>query len=178
MSKKIVVFIIDDFEDFEFIFFVEVFKFVGYQVIMIEKQVGKMVKGKQGEVEVVIDRVIDDVILGEFDVLLLFGGYFFDQLCGDECFVIFICDFVNGGKLVFVICYGLQLLISVDVICGCKFMVVKLIVVDVKNVGGEFYDQEVVVDNEQLVISRMLDDLLVFNCEVLCLFGVGIMLLV
>lgn len=131
-----------------------------------------MVKGKKGEVSVIIDKFIDEVMFVEFDVLLLLGGYLLDYLCGDNCFVIFICDFVNSGKLVFVICYGLQLLISVDVIWGCKLIVVKLIIIDVKNVGVEFYDQEVVVDKDQLVISWILDDLLVFNCEVLCLFGV------
>lgn len=172
MSKKIVVLIIDEFEDLEFILLVVEFCQVGYEVIIIEKEVGKMVKGKKGEVSVIIDKVIDDVCFDEFDVLLLLGGYLLDYLCGDSCFVDFICDFVNSGKLVFVICYGLQLLISVDVICGCKFMVVKLIIIDVKNVGVEFYDQEVVVDKDQLVISCMFDDLLVFNCEVLCLLGV------
>ncbi|MFO5697151.1 DJ-1/PfpI family protein, partial [Klebsiella pneumoniae] len=46
--------------------------------------------------------------------------------------------------------------------------------VDVKNAGGEFYDQEVVVDNEQLVTSRTPDDLPAFNREALRLLGAGI----
>lgn len=37
MSKKIVVLIIDEFEDLEFILFVDEFCKVGYEVIIIEK---------------------------------------------------------------------------------------------------------------------------------------------
>lgn len=63
-------------------------------------------KGKKGEVSVIIDKFIDEVTFAEFDVLLLSGGYLSDYLRGDNRFVIFIRDFVNSGKLVFVICYG------------------------------------------------------------------------
>ncbi|MFO5888352.1 DJ-1/PfpI family protein, partial [Klebsiella pneumoniae] len=43
-----------------------------------------------------------------------------------------------------------------------------------QDAGGEFYDQEVVVDNEQLVTSRTPDDLPAFNREALRLLGAGI----
>lgn len=75
MSKKIAVLITDDFEDSEFTSPAEAFKLAGHQVITIEKQAGKTVKGKQGKAEVAIDRAIDDVTPGEFDALLLPGGY-------------------------------------------------------------------------------------------------------
>lgn len=81
MSKKIAVLITDDFEDSEFTSPAEAFKLAGHQVITIEKQAGKTVKGKQGEAEVAIDRAIDDVTPGEFDALLLPGGYSPDQRC-------------------------------------------------------------------------------------------------
>lgn len=58
-----------------------------------------------------------------------------DQLRGDERFVTFTRDFVNGGKPVFAICHGPQLLISADVIRGRKLTAVKPIVVDVKTPG-------------------------------------------
>ncbi len=43
--------------------------------------------------------------------------------------------------------------------------------IDVKNAGAEFYDQEVVVDKDQLVTSRTPDDLPAFNREALRLLG-------
>ena len=171
MSKKIAVLITDDFEDSEFTSPADAYRLAGHKVVTIEKQAGKKVKGKKGEAEVVIDKAIDDVSPADFDALLLPGGYSPDSLRGDERFVTFTRDFVNSGKPVFAICHGPQLLISADVIRGRKLTAVKPIVVDVKNAGGEFYDQEVVIDNEQLVTRRTPDDLPAFNREALRLLG-------
>ncbi|MFG6656130.1 type 1 glutamine amidotransferase domain-containing protein [Scandinavium sp. M-37] len=171
MSKKIAVLLTDEFEDSEFASPAAEFKKAGHQVVTIEKQAGKTVKGKKGETRVAIDKAIDDVSPAEFDALLLPGGYSPDQLRGDERFVTFTRDFINSGKPVFAICHGPQLLISADVLRGRKLTAVKPIVVDVKNAGGEFYDQEVVVDKDQLVTSRTPDDLPAFNREALRLLG-------
>jgi protease I len=171
MSKKIAVLLTDEFEDSEFASPAAEFKKAGHQVITIEKQAGKTVTGKKGEARVAIDKAIDEVSPAEFDALLLPGGYSPDQLRGDERFVTFTRDFINSGKPVFAICHGPQLLISADVLRGRKLTAVKPIVVDVKNAGGEFYDQEVVVDKDQLVTSRTPDDLPAFNREALRLLG-------
>lgn len=171
MSKKIAVLLTDEFEDSEFASPAAEFKKAGHQVVTIEKQAGKTVKGKKGETRVAIDKAIDDVSPAEFDALLLPGGYSPDKLRGDERFVTFTRDFINSGKPVFAICHGPQLLISADVLRGRKLTAVKPIVVDVKNAGGEFYDQEVVVDKDQLVTSRTPDDLPAFNREALRLLG-------
>ncbi|MEJ5073327.1 type 1 glutamine amidotransferase domain-containing protein [Scandinavium goeteborgense] len=171
MSKKIAVLLTDEFEDSEFASPAAEFKKAGHQVITIEKQAGKTVTGKKGETRVAIDKAIDEVSPADFDALLLPGGYSPDQLRGDERFVTFTRDFINSGKPVFAICHGPQLLISADVLRGRKLTAVKPIVVDVKNAGGEFYDQEVVVDKDQLVTSRTPDDLPAFNREALRLLG-------
>ena len=171
MSKKIAVLITDDFEDSEFTSPAEAFKLAGHQVVTIEKQAGKTVKGKQGEAEVAIDKAIDDVTPAQFDALLLPGGYSPDQLRGDERFVTFTRDFVNSGKPVFAICHGPQLLISAEVVRGRKLTGVKSIAIDLKNAGADFHDQEVVVDKDQLVTSRTPEDLIAFNREALRLLG-------
>ena len=71
MSTRIAVLITDEFEDSEFTSPAEVYKRAGYEVVTIEEQAGKTVKGKQGDAEVTIDRSIDDVSPAEFDALLL-----------------------------------------------------------------------------------------------------------
>jgi len=171
MSKKIAVLITDEFEDSEFTSPAEAFRKAGHEVVTIEKQAGNTVKGKQGEAEVTIDKSIDDVTPEQFDALLLPGGHSPDSLRGDERFVSFTRDFVNSGKPVFAICHGPQLLISADVIRGRKLTTVKPIIIDVKNAGAEFHDQEVVIDKDQLVTSRTPDDLPAFNREALRLLG-------
>lgn len=171
MSKKIAVLITDEFEDSEFTSPADAFRKAGHQVITIEKQAGNTVTGKRGEAKVKIDASIDEVNPADFDALLLPGGHSPDSLRGDDRFVTFTRDFVNSGKPVFAICHGPQLLISADVVRGRKLTAVKPIVVDVKNAGADFYDQEVVVDKDQLVTSRTPDDLPAFNRESLRLLG-------
>lgn len=171
MSKKIAVLITDEFEDSEFTSPADAFRKAGHQVITIEKKAGNTVTGKRGEAKVKIDASIDEVNPADFDALLLPGGHSPDSLRGDDRFVTFTRDFVNSGKPVFAICHGPQLLISADVVRGRKLTAVKPIVVDVKNAGADFYDQEVVVDKDQLVTSRTPDDLPAFNRESLRLLG-------
>ncbi|MFX0567749.1 type 1 glutamine amidotransferase domain-containing protein [Kosakonia cowanii] len=171
MSKKIAVLITDEFEDSEFTSPAEAYRKAGHEVVTIEKEAGKTVTGKQGEAKVKIDKAIDEVSPDEFDALLLPGGHSPDSLRGDDRFVTFTREFVKSGKPVFAICHGPQLLISADVIRGRKLTAVKPIVIDVKNAGAEFFDQEVVIDNDQLVTSRTPDDLPAFNREALRLLG-------
>ncbi|MBS5772297.1 type 1 glutamine amidotransferase domain-containing protein [Kosakonia cowanii] len=171
MSKKIAVLITDEFEDSEFTSPAEAYRKAGHEVVTIEKEAGKTVTGKQGEAKVKIDKAIDEVSPDEFDALLLPGGHSPDSLRGDDRFVTFTREFVDSGKPVFAICHGPQLLISADVIRGRKLTAVKPIVIDVKNAGAEFFDQEVVIDKDQLVTSRTPDDLPAFNREALRLLG-------
>ncbi|MBK0015842.1 type 1 glutamine amidotransferase [Kosakonia sp. S58] len=171
MSKKIAVLITDEFEDSEFTSPAEAYRKAGHEVVTIEKEAGKTVTGKQGEAKVKIDKAIDEVSPDEFDALLLPGGHSPDSLRGDDRFVTFTRQFVDSGKPVFAICHGPQLLISADVIRGRKLTAVKPIVIDVKNAGAEFFDQEVVIDKDQLVTSRTPDDLPAFNREALRLLG-------
>ena len=158
MGKKIAVLITDEFEDSEFTSPAEAFRKAGHEVITIEKEAGKTVKGH-------------NVSPSDFDALLLPGGHSPDSLRGDERFVTFTRDFVSTGKPVFAICHGPQLLISADVVRGRKLTAVKPIVIDLKNAGAEFYDQEVVNDKDQLITSRTPDDLPAFNREALRLLG-------
>ena len=171
MSKKIAVLITDEFEDSEFTSPAEAFRKAGHEVVTIDNQAGKTVKGHKGEASVTIDKSIDDVTAAQFDALLLPGGHSPDTLRGDDRFVTFTRDFVASGKPVFAICHGPQLLISADVVRGRKLTAVKPIVIDLKNAGADFYDQEVVVDQDQLVTSRTPDDLPAFNREALRLLG-------
>lgn len=171
MGKKIAVLITDEFEDSEFTSPAEAFRKAGHDVVTIEMEAGKTVKGKKGEASITIDKAIDEVKPDEFDALLLPGGHSPDTLRGDDRFVTFTRDFVNSGKPVFAICHGPQLLISAEVVRGRKLTTVKPIVIDLKNAGADFYDQEVVIDDNQIVTSRTPDDLPAFNREALRLLG-------
>ena len=163
MSRKIAVLITDEFEDSEFTSPAEAYTKAGHEVVTIEMEVGKTVTGKQGKAQVKIDKDIDHVSPAEFDALLLPGGHSPDSLRGDDRFVNFTKEFVASGKPIFAICHGPQLLISANGVRGRKMTCVKAIAIDLKNAGADFYDKEVVVDNDKLVTSRTPEDLPAFN---------------
>nr|WP_314688959.1 type 1 glutamine amidotransferase domain-containing protein [uncultured Pantoea sp.] len=165
MGKKIAVLITDDFEDSEFTSPADAYTQAGHEVVTIEMQAGKTVKGKQGKAEVKIDKDIDHVSAAEFDALLLPGGHSPDALRGDDRFVQFTKEFVASGKPIFAICHGPQLLISANGVRGRKMTCVKAIAIDLRNAGADFYDKEVVVDDDKLVTSRTPEDLPAFNRE-------------
>lgn len=165
MSKTIAVLITDGFEDAEYTSPLRAYQHAGHQVITIEKKAGNQVTGKQGATTVTIDKSIDEVSVDQFDALLLPGGHSPDALRGDDRFVDFTRAFHDSGKPIFAICHGPQLLISAGVVRGKKMTTVKSVAIDLKNAGADFFDKEVVVDNDRLVSSRTPDDLPAFNRE-------------
>lgn len=75
MSKKIAVLVTDMVEDSEYTEPVNAYKEAGHEVVTIEKEAGKAVKGKQGEATIAIDKGIDDVSPSDFDALLIPGAF-------------------------------------------------------------------------------------------------------
>lgn len=165
MGKNIATLITDMFEDVEYSEPAKAFKEAGHTVTTIEKEAGKMVKGKQGETNVIIDKSIDDVKPEKYDALFLPGGFSPDQLRADERFVTFTKAFMDKKKPVFAICHGPQLLITAKDLEGRQATGYKSIKVDMEYAGANFKDQEVVVCSEQLVTSRNPDDIPAFIRE-------------
>jgi protease I len=110
---------------------------------------------------VAVEKSFGDVSPGDFDALLIPGGYSPDKLRADEEAVAFVRDFMKTGKPVFSICHGPQILITADVLRGRRITGWKSIRQDIKNAGAEFADKEVVVDGN-LVSSRQPSDLPAF----------------
>ncbi|MEH7273697.1 type 1 glutamine amidotransferase domain-containing protein [Neobacillus vireti] len=171
MSKKIAVLVTNDFEDSEYAEPVQAFKEKGHEVIAIEIEKGKTVKGKQGKSQVVIDKSIDDVSPEEFDALFIPGGFSPDILRADERFVTFAKAFMDAKKPVLAICHGPQLLITAKTLEGRDVTGYKSIHVDLENAGANLHDKEVVVCQNQLVTSRQPDDLPAFVQESLRIIG-------
>jgi PfpI family intracellular protease len=97
--------------------------------------------GARPLIPVKISQSIDSVSTGDFDALLIPGGYSPEKLGVHENAVKFTRDFMNSGKPVFAICHAGQLLIAADVVRGRKMTGCKSIVEDIKNAGAEFIDQ-------------------------------------
>jgi deglycase len=112
------------------------------------------------------EKAASEVSVDDFDALLLPGGVANpDFLRTDEATVSLIRDFVDAGKPVGVICHGPWTLVEAGVLKGRRITSWPSLQTDIRNAGGEWVDEEVVVD-DTLVSSRKPDDLPAFCAKV------------
>jgi protease I len=109
-----------------------------------------------------VDRVVADADAGDYDGLVLPGGVANpDNLRTDEDAVGFVTGFFEEGKPVAVICHGPWTLVEGDLVRGRQLTSFPSVKTDIINAGGDWVDEEVVVDGG-LVSSRNPDDLPAF----------------
>jgi protease I len=84
--------------------------------------------------------------------------------------VSFVRAFFEAGKPVAAICHGPWTILETGAARGYRMTSWPSLRTDITNAGGDWVDEEVVVD-ENLVTSRKPDDLPAFNREVIALFG-------
>ena len=120
-----------------------------------------------------VDKAIGDVSPGDYDGVLLPGGVVNpDNLRQDEKVVSFLQEFAKTGKPIASICHGPWTLVEADLVRGRKLTSYPSIRTDIVNAGGEWVDEEVVVD-QGLVTSRNPDDLPAFNAKAVEEFAEG-----
>ena len=110
-----------------------------------------------------VDRTIEEVDASEYDALMIPGGVGNpDQLRGDENVVSFVREFFEAGKPVASICHGPWVLVEAGVVRNRKLTSWPTLQTDIRNAGGNWVDEQVVVD-QGLVTSRKPDDIPAFN---------------
>jgi protease I len=120
-------------------------------------------KGDQFDVDIPLENARAD----DFDALVLPGGLMNpDQLRATPAAVNFVRAFGEAGKPIGAICHGPWVLIEAGLVNGRRLTSWPAIQSDIKNAGGNWVDEEVVVDNG-LVTSRKPDDLPAFNAKVI-----------
>jgi len=118
-----------------------------------------------------VDHTVDGVSADDYDALLIPGGVGNpDQLRGDENAVAFVQEFNRAGKPMAVICHGPWVLVESGAVRGKRVTSWPTLETDIRNAGGEWVDQEVVVDGN-IVTSRKPDDIPAFNREMLRIFS-------
>jgi protease I len=121
-----------------------------------------------------VDHTVQDANPKQYDALVLPGGVANpDFLRMDENAVAFIHSFFEEGKPVGVICHGPWTLVEADVLRGRKITSWPSLKTDIRNAGGTWVDEEVVVD-EGLVSSRKPDDLPAFCGKIVEEFCEGV----
>ena len=158
----------------------------GVEQVELEKPVEGL-KGKGAEVEYVtlepgevqafnhldhgdkiqVDKAVKDADASDYDALLLPGGVANpDFLRMDEDAVSFVRSFVEQAKPIGVICHGPWTLVEAGVLKGRTITSWPSLQTDIRNAGGNWVDEEVVVD-EGLVSSRNPDDIPAFTDKII-----------
>jgi protease I len=123
--------------------------------------------------KVAVDRTVEEASPDDYDAILIPGGVGNpDQLRGDENAVAFVRALYDAGKPMAVICHGPWLLVEAGIARGRRVTSWPTLETDIRNAGGEWVDQEVVVD-DGIVTSRKPDDIPAFNRKMVDVFVQG-----
>ena len=98
---------------------------------------------------------------GEFDAVVVPGGWCPDFMRRDETMIAFIRKCVADGILLAAICHGGWMLCCTDALRGRKATSFMAIRHDMSNAGAEWIDAETVIDGN-LITARKPDDLPAF----------------
>jgi protease I len=175
-NKKVAILVADGFEQVEMTKPREALKEAGAETKIVSPKSGQIQgmnhadKGDKFDVDLTLDAADPE----EFDALMIPGGLMNpDELRGNPDALEFVRHFFEEGKPVAAICHAPWVLIDAGVIRGRTLTSWERIQTDVKNAGGKWVNEEVVVDNG-LVTSRKPDDIPAFNKKMIEEFCEGV----
>jgi protease I len=120
-----------------------------------------------------VDRTVEEASADDYDALVIPGGVGNpDAMRLDENAVEFTRQFFEQGKPVGVICHGPWMLVEAGVVRDRTVTSWPSLRTDIRNAGGNWVDEKVVVD-QGLVTSREPDDLPAFNEKIVEEFAEG-----
>lgn len=163
-GKRVAILAADLYQELEIWYPLLRFREDGAETVVVAAEAGKTYSSKKGY-PVVADRSISDVHAGDFDALVVPGGWAPDTLRQDERMLEFVREMDKAGKIVAAICHAGWVLCSAGILRGRKATCFKAIKDDMIHAGAHYTDEEVVVDGN-LITSRMPTDLPAFCREV------------
>jgi len=123
--------------------------------------------------QVIVDVALDSADPRAYDALLLPGGVMNpDKLRMGPAAGQFVREFFASRKPVAAICHGPWMLVEAGAVRGRTITSWPSLQTDIRNAGGKWVDEEVVVDNG-LVTSRKPDDIPAFNRKMIEEFAEG-----
>lgn len=161
-----IAFLLDDkYEDSEFRDPYDAVTGAGHEAVVLGLEKGKHVSGKKGD-STTIEAGPEAAVVGDFDAVVIPGGFAPDKVRTDDQLVGLVRDAVAAGKPVAAICHAGWVLAEADVVRGKRVTSVRNIKTDLVNAGADWVDEEVVEDGS-LITSRTPADLPAFNAALL-----------
>ena len=140
-------------------------KEAGIAVDLVAAEAKRQYHSKEGY-PCVSDISVNDADAGDYDAMVVPGGFAPDFMRRSPEVIRFANDMVDAGKIVAAICHGGWLLCSTPVYKGKKATCFMAIKDDIKNAGADYVDAECIVD-DNLITSRKPDDLPAFCTAIL-----------
>jgi len=172
-NMRVAVIATDGFEESELTQPVQALKEAGASVDIVSNHSGQIQAFRHHDKsqKIDVDRTLDEAKPEEYDAIMLPGGALnADILRMEEKVHSFIRNMQEAGKPIAAICHAPWELVSAGLVRGRKLTSYYTIQDDIRNAGGTWLDEEVIVDGN-LVTSRKPDDLDAFNREMLGLFS-------
>ena len=161
-TGRIACLLANGFEDSEFRIPYDRLREAGYLVEIIGFGASERLTGERQRETAVTDFGIDEVDVGDYQGLLIPGGYSPDKLRADERFVDFVREFDRTRRPLAAICHGPQLLLAAELQRGRTLTAWKTVQSDLRQAGAKVVDRAVVVDGNWIT-SRKPDDLEAFS---------------
>jgi len=153
-SVRILMFVGDDYEDLELWYPKLRLEEAGCHVTLAGLDAaGTRYRGKHGY-PCVSDADMPQMEAGDFQGLVIPGGWMPDKLRRDAKVLQLVRDFDDAGKMIASICHGPWIDISAGIVKGCKYTSTPGIKDDLINAGAEWIDEPLVIDRHHVTSRR------------------------
>ena len=159
-GKRIAVFAEAQYEDLELWYPVMRMREAGATVTIVGTGSADTYRGKHG-VPVIVDEDADEVTAGDFDAVIIPGGFAPDRLRRYQPVLDLVRHAHEQGKVIAFICHAGWVPVSAGIVKGKRVTSAASIKDDMVNAGAQWEDAEVVVDGK-LISSRGPADLPAF----------------
>jgi protease I len=159
-GKRVAIFAEELYEDLELWYPLLRLQEEGAEVVVVGSGEARVHHGKYGY-PVTVDKAIREVDVGQFQAVVVPGGYAPDRMRRHAPMVAFIREMAHRGKIVAAICHGPWMLASAEVVTGKTVTCFSAIKDDLVHAGATYKDAEVVVDGN-LITARQPSDLPAF----------------
>ena len=164
-GKKIAIMLEQQYQELEVWYPYYRFKEEGAKVVRVAPKHGETYPSKLGY-PCPSDAAASDVRAGDFDAVVVPGGWSPDFMRRDESMIRFIQDAAKANIVLAAICHGGWMLCCTDALRGKQATSFVAIKHDMLNAGAKWVDQECVVDGK-LITSRKPDDLPAFCAAII-----------